>query len=498
MPEPLEPREAEVLMQKYVAGQLTSEEATELLRHLKAQPFLGAALLSQLEIDLLLQELTGAVARNSHPASSAIPRLAPAHLPAVLRLPRAMTASRRQSWSAARSWVTGLAAALVLIISYWVWPEHDNLPRLARGSVGVEVRRGEERLAALRRLHLRAGDIIETGPGRSAVVEFAREGTRLELNGDTELGLLDWEKGKRFVLHRGKVAAVVAPQPVGAPMTVATPEAEASVRGTKFSLSSQWEATWLKVLKGAVELRSKSTGGSESVMAGQFAVAAGNVEFKARPIGQAGLGIPVPVEPRVVSTGGDGNWEVDGDTVQQSKVSALPDAKRAGPFDQNPFSWFSRQIPVVGNIEVTLQARLDAVVEEPGPLGNSQFGLTLIVNRKHFNFMCERNPTGKGVARLYSFVVEGSPRLEGGETDGRVQIPLSFQTGQNFQFKTRLARLTQGQVQLQAKVWPRGKREPADWQLDAIRNAPPTQPLLELGTRRCACTFTEMRVVLLE
>ena len=36
-----------------------------------------------------------------------------------------------------------------------------------------------------------------------------------------------------------------------------------------------------------------------------------------------------------------------------------------GPPDQNPFSWFSHQIPVAGNIEISLQARLDAVVEEP-------------------------------------------------------------------------------------------------------------------------------------
>lgn len=214
----------------------------------------------------------------------------------------------------------------------------------------------------------------------------------------------------------------------------------------------------MKVSKGEVELHSKSADLSQPVMAGRFAVAAENVELRARPIGRTGLRVPVPVDPRVVSTGGDGNWEVDGDTVQQSKVSALPDPKRSGPFDQNPFSWFSRQIPVAGNIEVSLQARLDAVVQEPGPLGESQFGLTLILGRKHFNFICERDPAGKGVVRLYSFVVEGSPRLEGGEADGRVRAPLSFQTGQTFQFKARLTRLTQGQVQLQAKVWPRASR----------------------------------------
>jgi len=498
MHEPVEPREAEVLIQRYVSGELTPGEAARLLRHLKAQPSLGSALLGQMEIHLLLRELTGSVGRDSHAAQSAISLMEPADSQTEILPPAARTAFRRPSWSSTLPWVTGLAAALALVAGYWFWPDNDNLPRLGRSSAGIEVVRGEERLPAARKLHLQAGDIIETGPGQSAVVEFARERTRLELGGETRLGLLTLEKGKHFMLHRGKLQAAVAPQPVGERLAVATPQAEASVKGTKFSLSSRWEATWLKVSKGEVDLQSKSAGLSQPVIAGQFAVAAENVELKARSIAPAGLRVPISVDPRVAGTGGDGNWEADGDTVRQSKVSVLPDLKRSGPLDQNPFSWFSRQISVSCNIEVSLQARLDAVVEEPGPLGNSHFGLTLILDRKHFNFMCERNPLGEGLAKLYSFVLEGSPRLEGGETDRRVSIPLAFQTGQTFQFRIRLTRLFEGQVQLQAKVWPRGKPEPTVWQLDAIRNAPPAQPLLELDTRRCACTFTEMHVVLID
>jgi hypothetical protein len=498
MHEPIDPREAEVLIQKYVSGELTPEEAARLLARLKARPSLGATLLGQMEIDLLLRELGCAMGRDRQPTWSASSVPAPADPFTELPFPTAVPASRRHSWSSTALWPAGLAAALALVAGYWAWPDKENLPRLGRSSAGVEVQRGEERLPATRKLHLQPGDIVETGPGQSAVVEFAREGTRLVLEEQTQLGLSGFEKGKHFVLQRGRLEATVSRQPAGESLGVATPQAEASVKGTRFSLASQWEATWLKVTKGEVELHSKSADLSQPVVAGQFAVAAANVELKARPIGQSGLRVPVPVDPRVVSTGGDGNWEVDGNTVRQSKVSVLPDQKRSGPRDPNPFSWFSRQIPVAGNIELSLQVRLDAVVEDPGPLGNSHFGLTLILDRKHFNFMCERNPIGEGVAKLYSFVVEGSPRLEGGETDRRVSMPLSFQTGQTFQFKIRLTRLSEGQVQLQARVWPRGKPEPAVWQLEAIRNAPPVQPLLEFGTRRCACTFTETHVVLIE
>ena len=497
MCEATDPREAEVLIQKYIYGQLTVAEASRLLTRLKAEPCLGAALLGQMEIDLLLRELTGSMGRNSQPTRSASSVLAPADTLTELPFPTARSPDKWHAWSTAL-WVTSLAAALALVAGYWFWPEKDNQPQLRRSSAGVEVQRGEERLSATRTLRLQPGDIIETGPGQSAVVEFAREGTRLGLGGETRLSLLTLEKGKHFVLGRGKLEAVVAPQPAGEPLSVATPQAEARVKGTKFSLSSQWEATWLKVVKGQVDLQSKSADGSEPVVAGQFAVAAQNLELKTRPISENGLRVPVSVDPRVVSTGGDGNWQVDGNTVQQSKVSELPDPKRPGPSDQNPFSWFSRRLPITGSSEVSLQARLDAVVEDPGPLGSSHFGLALILDRKHLNFMCERTPTGEGVAKLYSFVIEGAPRLEGGETDRRVSMPLAFPIGQTFQFKVRLTRLSEGQVQLQAKVWPRGKPEPTDWELDAIRNAPPIPPLLEFGTRRCACTFTETHVMLME
>ena len=213
MDDPIEPRETEVLIQKYVSGQLTPEEAAQLLGHLKARPSLGAALLGQMEIDLLLRELTGAVGRDSQPALPTFYPLEPPDPRTEFPLPTTMTALRRHSWSTALAWVTGLAAALVLVFGYWFWPDKDNLPRLGRSSAGVEVQRGQERLPATRRLHLQPGDIIETGPGQSAVVEFAREGTRLELSGETRLGLSNLEKGKHFALHSGKLEAAVARQP---------------------------------------------------------------------------------------------------------------------------------------------------------------------------------------------------------------------------------------------------------------------------------------------
>ena len=182
MCEATDPREAEVLIQKYVYGQLTAAEASELLTRLKAQPSLGAALLGQMEIDLLLRELTGSMGRNSQPTRSASSVLVPADTLTELPFPAARSPHKWHAWSTELG-VTSLAAALALVAGYWFWPEKDNQPQLRRSSAGVEVQRGEERLSATRKVRLQPGDIIETGPGQSAVVEFAREGTRLGLGG---------------------------------------------------------------------------------------------------------------------------------------------------------------------------------------------------------------------------------------------------------------------------------------------------------------------------
>ena len=498
MHEPIEPSEAEVLIQNYVSGQLTPAEAARLLECIKAEPSLGAALLGQMEIDIMLRELNGVGGWNSQLASFADP------LPDTEPLATSLTQSTetagygRPSWSGVQPWMAGLAAALALVAGYWFWPEHDNLPRLGRSSPGVEVQRGEERLPATGKLRLQAGDIVETGPGQSAVVEFAREGTRLELKEATRLGLLDWEKGKHIALHHGKLEVAVARQPAGQPMELATPQAEASVRGTKFSLSSQSEATWLKVTKGAVDLRSKALGLSQPVMAGQFAVAASNIQFGARPIDRDELGIGVSVEPDVVDRGGDGEWEIGLNFVRQARVSPYPDHKPPAPYTQNPLSWLTRPISMGGNLEVSLRVQLDAVSPGSGPLAYAEFGFTLILDRRHLGFICRRETTGDGEVKLHSFYFRQAPRIAGDETSGKTRAPFSSQPGRIYELRVTLTQLLPDQIRFRGKVWPAGTREPRDWQLDAVCGAPLAKPKLSLDTRRCACTFTNVQVRLIE
>ena len=106
MPEPIEPRESEVLIQKYVAGELTTEEADQLLERLKEQPSLGAALLSQMKIDVLLLELTGATGRIEHWAPPVTGASEREFFPNLLPMPTGRTTVTR--FSCASTWKSRL------------------------------------------------------------------------------------------------------------------------------------------------------------------------------------------------------------------------------------------------------------------------------------------------------------------------------------------------------------------------------------------------------
>lgn len=93
--------------------------------------------------------------------------------------------------------------------------------------------------------------------------------------------------GKRLSLDTGAIEASVASQPRWRPMIISTPQAEAKVVGTRFSLSALGAATRLDVLEGAVRLRKTHAASKDEprdviVRPGQTATAAPEVRLQAR------------------------------------------------------------------------------------------------------------------------------------------------------------------------------------------------------------------------
>lgn len=143
------------------------------------------------------------------------------------------------------------------------------------------------RRSALKSGHkLVAGDSIETsGKASQAAVEFA-DGTRVVLGADTIVDSIRDAGGKRVSLKQGVLAAQVAKQPAGEPMTFATATAEARVLGTRLTLSVTPTSTRLEVREGKVRITRKDDNASVDVTTEHVVVAGKGLSMtpKAAPV----------------------------------------------------------------------------------------------------------------------------------------------------------------------------------------------------------------------
>ncbi len=139
------------------------------------------------------------------------------------------------------------------------------------------------RVAARAGLDLAAGSGIETADG--AVVEVLYlDGTRLRIGEDSAIRELVERPGggKSVFLARGSIAADVARQ--SDPMLLATPQAEARVLGTRFTLSADPEGTTLGVDQGRVQITRREDGASVVVGADHYAVVSRGAVLSAKPL----------------------------------------------------------------------------------------------------------------------------------------------------------------------------------------------------------------------
>ena len=138
----------------------------------------------------------------------------------------------------------------------------------------VFVLSGGQRIRARNASDVLAGTGLEIGARGRAAVRYP-DGTLVEV----ESGALIREfaagpsGGKSILLSRGSLRAAVTPQPDGKAMILATPQAEARVLGTEFTLSIEAGATRLEVREGKVRLTRLRDRAHVDVAAGHFAVA---------------------------------------------------------------------------------------------------------------------------------------------------------------------------------------------------------------------------------
>jgi len=188
---------------------------------------------------------------------------------------------REFHFSIGRLMAWGAAACLGLAVLGWYF-QKAAVARLAEAREQVVIyRRGRGQSAASGQA-LYVGDTVIVPPTGAASITWPGESSVVNLSGGARFALLNPMFGKKMALQAGAMEAAVAPQPGLRPLKILTPEAEARVVGTRFSLAATSAVTRIEVLEGAVRFRKLRPASSDRqrqvlVRAGYTATAAPNV-----------------------------------------------------------------------------------------------------------------------------------------------------------------------------------------------------------------------------
>jgi hypothetical protein len=176
-----------------------------------------------------------------------------------------------------------------------------------------------------------AGQGVKTGPKSLLVLKYL-DGTRLEVEGESVVREFAEEGGKRLFVEKGAVKALVAKQPKGQPMVMATPHGEATILGTMLRLvvdTDPKKGTRLEVEEGKVELRSRVTGKTVEVVSGHYAMAAAGADLVARAdassqVSRKGLALWVRADQGVTLNGSAVSAWADGSGSDRHAVQPVP------------------------------------------------------------------------------------------------------------------------------------------------------------------------------
>lgn len=263
----------EILLARWEAGELTAAEAAE-LKGLLAHPAARADLVEDWLLTSTIHDAfhTAAATAAAATAAAAAPAPAPVRKPARPRRFRWLV-WREVRFSFAQLGAAGAAACLALA-GVWFYYQHAAVATLADVKGAVVIQHQGTGQPATNGSSLRPGDLVTVAADGSASVKWAGEDTSLVLAPGTRLEARSHLFGKRFRLGAGTLEASVAPQGQLRPMILSTPEAEARVVGTRFSLTATNGLSHLAVLEGAVRFR--PTQPSRAGGAGELMVAAGH------------------------------------------------------------------------------------------------------------------------------------------------------------------------------------------------------------------------------
>lgn len=179
-----------------------------------------------------------------------------------------------------------LAAGVLALLSLGLWyfgPTMGEPVLAAVNGTDVSLARDGVLISATNATRLQPADALRIGTNSAATITFGKEMTTIELSAGTELTLSSYARGKQFQMAEGSLSASVARQRPFRAMLVTTPNAQAKVIGTDFTLTATTKRTQLDVAEGKVRLTDTNRRTNVVVPAAHYAIVAAATELAALP-----------------------------------------------------------------------------------------------------------------------------------------------------------------------------------------------------------------------
>lgn len=481
----------DALIQAWLEGTLTPEQAAELHRRLTADPTLGGKLAAELRTDGMLREISAAgVPSASHAASAALGHSAP----------QRHVGRQRFFWLA-------LAAVVALAALPFFLRNTSPVAQIAAASGAVYIERDGASIPATPGSRLRVGDMLHTTAGATATLAIPGESSRIAVEPHSRLIVRQLEHGKTFDLRYGSLHADIAPQRRDRRLSFVTSRAIATVKGTRFDLIARSGATWLKVQEGEVEFTNVMTEQTlaTSVTTGHFAVATVGVAFTSRPYREGErMSAPFDLDFREGFPTGSGWWEPVERGIRQTQVARFPDERQLGdgwidPQKPKVFSFYYLPVRTSGHVRLSAVVDVEAVSPDRNPEGNLnawRFGFGLRFPKREISLRMTQRPDG-GALRTRVIAPEWQ-RFIVHSTSGEPAAPFTVKPGGSYQLKWQVRRLGGDRVHLQGKIWPATEPEPAGWTVDTIADGVEGDlSAVNLDTYRAVCSFRDFKAELL-
>jgi len=289
----------QMLFDKFLQGSLSASEVEELKALLKADPEAGRQF-----VDYVGE--TSLVVRVGSQLENAAAELV--HQPVAAFRPEWW-----KPWWRWAGWAAGVAfVAIVVSVTAFNW---DPLAiSIVSESGNVVVLRRDKEIDAVPGMSLKIGDRLRTSRDGRARIQLGDKTALIELRGATHLRLLSRDNGATWELQHGVIEAQIGSRAKANPLVLLTPQAEAKVTGTEFSLGAQEDNTRLEVTRGSVQFTRREDGKCLAVHGGYFAVASADSAFTAKHL------LPAPWDSQDVGAVGvqglakfeDGRCKVSG------------------------------------------------------------------------------------------------------------------------------------------------------------------------------------------